>query len=381
MEKKKVTKKTIKKTTGKKVTSKKKTNNKKKKGFTLIELLAVIIILGILMIIAIPSVTKYISDSRKSAYIDTAKEIVAGTRNIVNEGKLGMYDTNTTYYIPAKYVNTENSLKSPYGEFTDTSAYVGVIFDGQGYKYYWISVDDAGQGIDNVTPLDKLDTDLIKSDLKTDEIFDKVKTTGIGERTSIKVLNLNGVWEDYSANDNVGEDGGQSNSYYLYSTDYAFVDIGYIITKTTDGYNVHSTYTWNGNEYESDETATDFYTDYQSAINSRGYNFFMRIKIVNDVVSAIDMGYYQNGSVYYVYGKDPSKYQTNKTTIINSFGSANCSTENSEFETTRCYIAGNPGLYIAVTDNGNINAFDGIGGDSSWSCTIYSDYSRCVDPY
>ena len=44
-----------------------------KKGFTLIELLAVIIILGILMIIAIPSVTKYISDSRKSAYVDTAK--------------------------------------------------------------------------------------------------------------------------------------------------------------------------------------------------------------------------------------------------------------------------------------------------------------------
>ena len=52
------------------------------------------------MIIAIPSVTKYISDSRKEAYVDTAKEIVSGTRNVVNEGKLGIYDTNTTYYIP-----------------------------------------------------------------------------------------------------------------------------------------------------------------------------------------------------------------------------------------------------------------------------------------
>ena len=38
---------------------------KKKNGFTLIELLAVIIILGILMIIAVPAVTKYINDSRK----------------------------------------------------------------------------------------------------------------------------------------------------------------------------------------------------------------------------------------------------------------------------------------------------------------------------
>ena len=49
---------------------------KKKNGFTLIELLAVIIILGILMIIAIPSVTSYINNSRKSAYVDTAKEII-----------------------------------------------------------------------------------------------------------------------------------------------------------------------------------------------------------------------------------------------------------------------------------------------------------------
>ena len=57
---------------------------KNKNGFTLIELLAVIIILGVLMIIAIPAVTKYISDSRKTAYIDTAKEIASGARNLVN---------------------------------------------------------------------------------------------------------------------------------------------------------------------------------------------------------------------------------------------------------------------------------------------------------
>ena len=34
------------------------------KGFTLVELLAVIVILGLLMAIAIPSVTKYITQSR-----------------------------------------------------------------------------------------------------------------------------------------------------------------------------------------------------------------------------------------------------------------------------------------------------------------------------
>ena len=145
MEKKKETKKKTVKPTAKKTTKtvKKTVKNekKKKKGFTLIELLAVIIILGILMIIAIPSVTRYINDSRKSAYVDTAKEIVSGTRNLVNEGKLGMYDTTATYYIPADYINTENALKSPYGEFSQ--AYVGVVYDGKGYKYSWISCDDA----------------------------------------------------------------------------------------------------------------------------------------------------------------------------------------------------------------------------------------------
>ena len=139
-----------------------------KKGFTLIELLAVIIILGILMIIAIPSVTRYISDSRKNAYVDTAKEIVGGARNLVNEGKLEMYDTDVTYYIESSCIKTENASKSPYGDFT--KAYVVVTYDGKGYTYYWTSNDDSGQGIKNVVRVDKLDVDNVESDLKDSEI-------------------------------------------------------------------------------------------------------------------------------------------------------------------------------------------------------------------
>ena len=219
MENKKTTKavKKVAKTAAKKTTRntpKKETKRQKKKGFTLIELLAVIIILGILMIIAIPSVTSYINDSRKNAYVDTAKEIVSGTRNIVNEGSLGMYDTDTTFYIPAKYVNTENSLKSPYGEFTETSAYVGVIYDGKGYKYYWISSDDTGQGIPVVTPLEKIDTDSIKSDLNPNDILTTIEKTGIGNRSKIKILNMDGTWRPIQLSDtsnNIPEEGGNNS--------------------------------------------------------------------------------------------------------------------------------------------------------------------------
>ena len=217
MEKKKVVKKPINKKTkntiktdNKKNTTKTATKStKKKKGFTLIELLAVIIILGILMIIAIPSVTRYINDSRKNAYIDTAKEIISGARNVVNEGKLGMYDTNTTYYIPASCIQTENGTKSPYGEFT--KAYVGVIYNGTGYKYYWISVDDAGQGVRNITPLDKLETDDIESDLTDSDITGVIETTGIGNRDKILILDPSTeTWREVvgGATNNISEDGG-----------------------------------------------------------------------------------------------------------------------------------------------------------------------------
>ena len=149
----------------------------RKNGFTLIELLAVIIILGILMIIAIPSVTSYINNSRKSAYVDSAREIIAGARNFVNEGKVPMYDTSATYYIKSSCISTENGQKSPYGDFVDEETYVIVTYDGKGYDYYWVSRDTTGQGVPTPTALKDLDEDDIKSDIalgtiKTEKISD-----------------------------------------------------------------------------------------------------------------------------------------------------------------------------------------------------------------
>ena len=153
---------------------------KKGNGFTLIELLAVIIILGIIMLIAIPSVTRYINESRKDTYIDTARQIVKGAIPLVNSGELDVYDTNTTYYIPASCIPTENSMSSPFGEFEQ--AYVIVGYTGEGYVYYWASVDKAHQGIEM-----KEYNKLTKSDVKPN--IESIDTTlGIGSRTDIKIL-------------------------------------------------------------------------------------------------------------------------------------------------------------------------------------------------
>ena len=125
-----------------------------KKGFTLIELLAVIIILGVLMIIAIPSVTTYIQNSRKSAWVDTGAAYIKSTVNKVNEGeKLQFFEKEVLYLVPAGHdaayscVPVESGGQSPFSS-TWNYAYVGVIYNGDGYDYYYIAEDGAGQGIE-----------------------------------------------------------------------------------------------------------------------------------------------------------------------------------------------------------------------------------------
>ena len=144
---------------------------KKKKifGFTLIELLAVIIILGVLMIIAIPSVTEYIQSSRKNAYVSTATQYVSGARTKINAAEIPMYDVEATYYVPTSCISLEKGGDSPFGEIEE--GYVVVTYDGHGYDYYFTIRDSQKMGIlltsedllDNskiLTGVDKIDTSI-----------------------------------------------------------------------------------------------------------------------------------------------------------------------------------------------------------------------------
>lgn len=66
---------------------------KKRNGFTLVELLAVIVILAIILVIAVPSIMNTIADARKSSYKSTAMMVAraAETQYMVAEtlGTLG----------------------------------------------------------------------------------------------------------------------------------------------------------------------------------------------------------------------------------------------------------------------------------------------------
>ena len=73
--------------------------NINKKGFTLIELLAVIVIMGILMAIAIPSISLVITNSRKDIFINSALTFINEAQKEVLNSTFEIDDPDTTYYI------------------------------------------------------------------------------------------------------------------------------------------------------------------------------------------------------------------------------------------------------------------------------------------
>lgn len=165
-----------------------------KKGFTLIELLAVIIILGVLMIIAIPSVTEYISNSRKSAFADSAVGYIDSTRNMVNQAqKVSFFDVNTLYLVPVGHdetlscVSLEKGGVSPYSDTWDY-AYVGVTYSGTSYNYYFVAKDGSNQGINFVSQDELADKtgDLVVSGSNELRNYDALKTQ-YAQKTTDKI--------------------------------------------------------------------------------------------------------------------------------------------------------------------------------------------------
>ena len=89
-----------------------------KKGFTLVELLAVIIILAIISMIAVPSISTTILASRKSAYIEIAQGYVDSVTKAITSRKLKVLDDGSANYIPIDIINVEKgNFASPYSDW------------------------------------------------------------------------------------------------------------------------------------------------------------------------------------------------------------------------------------------------------------------------
>ena len=126
---------------------------KNKKGFTLIELLAVIVILGLLMAIVIPSVTKYITESRKKTLTTTLGNYIGALVNEVNDLSYTFTGTNTIYAVPIECIALERGGTNPFGHWYQANdsyfAYVLVQYDDTNSKYVYgfTFKDSAGYGL------------------------------------------------------------------------------------------------------------------------------------------------------------------------------------------------------------------------------------------
>ena len=126
----------------------------KNRGFTLIELLAVIVILGVILVIAIPSISAAILNSRKNAYVATANEFVDGARLITLNDPSRLPSTGTsTILISEIKLEKGSSIKSPFGKTYTLDSGVYITYDAanQEYIYSIYLMDDGGNGIGTKT--------------------------------------------------------------------------------------------------------------------------------------------------------------------------------------------------------------------------------------
>ena len=85
---------------------------KNNKGFTLVETIAVIIILGVVLSIAVPSITNVVKSTNKNRMISDAETFISEVKEYVESDTIGNTPKDNKY----KLVNIKSKLsKSPYG--------------------------------------------------------------------------------------------------------------------------------------------------------------------------------------------------------------------------------------------------------------------------
>ena len=162
-----------------------------KKGFTLIELLAVIVIMGILMAVAIPSISLVITEARKDIYINSVLTFIGEAEKEVINSTFEIDDPDTTYYIHiANLVDDRTNWgKSGFAAWKDSYVVAAMDLDNSkvNITYYFNGVDRAGWKI-----LLREKEKLNKKDIYQDS-EKKISFRPIGSRSKVIVYDKNGI--------------------------------------------------------------------------------------------------------------------------------------------------------------------------------------------
>ncbi len=112
------------------------------KGFTLIELLAVVIILGVIMMIAVPNVLSMLDRNKKDTFIEHAKLMANQAEYTIRKDTSIEYPSEgNTIILTLEYLNTDDVSESPYNTtYSPTRSFVAIVNDTSDgiteYKYF-----------------------------------------------------------------------------------------------------------------------------------------------------------------------------------------------------------------------------------------------------
>jgi len=111
---------------------------KNNKGFTLVELLTAVIILGILMAVAAPTVLNMISNNKKKMYVDVAKRLIAQAEYQikVNNSTITKPDPGNVIIISLVYLDGDDFDSTPDGgQYVKEASFVVVKNNGNSLEY------------------------------------------------------------------------------------------------------------------------------------------------------------------------------------------------------------------------------------------------------
>ena len=176
------------------------------KGFTLIELLAVITIMGILMLVAIPAVSRTIENTRRDTFVSTAKSYINAMKNsvaadeiYVGSDPISAKGAGCYYYgfdTEANNGQTATELMEQGGKSSWGNAHVKgyiaitktVSEDSNGvlktrYEYSIFMVDAGKHGIPKITKESELRRTAVMTN--TDNVVGKTAPSGVEEQDKL----------------------------------------------------------------------------------------------------------------------------------------------------------------------------------------------------
>lgn len=167
---------------------------KNKKGFTLVELLAVIVILGVLLMIAVPAVQNVIKKTKNNATQKQAELFIDAAK------KMAIIDEATSDMVIYKLSDLDSSV--------DTNRFTGMVValkENGSYKYY-IYLNDSV----NKKTIGNNNNDIFEF-ASEDKINEKVTDGGNVFSEQTQIINVNNNTYSYSNNSNT------LNPYHSYS--------------------------------------------------------------------------------------------------------------------------------------------------------------------